>query len=115
VAGVVPPVRASLARGRDHRRDEHQQVDRQPLAHERRRVAPERVGHHDELGAVADGVDHRVRVLGQPGRLVLAREIHRHHIVPPFAQLGGHELPARGHVARAVDQHVCGHRRLRGF
>jgi hypothetical protein len=56
----------------------------------------ERLGHHGQVGAVADGLGHRVGVLAQPGRVVLAGQVRRHHVVAPLAQLDHHRGPVQG-------------------
>jgi hypothetical protein len=44
--------------------------------------------HHDQVAAVADDIDHRIGVLREAGRGVLAGQVRRHHVVAPLAQLG---------------------------
>src|SRR6266511_6328051 len=53
---------------------------------------------------VRDDIHHGVRVLREPSRVVIARKIRRHHVVPPLTQLGLHQVPVPPDVARAVDQ-----------
>jgi hypothetical protein len=108
VIGGGPEVVPGLARRRHHGRQEHEQVDRHPCADERSHEASVRMAHHDEAGALADGVDDRVDVLRQTGRLVVARQIHRDRVGPASAQLGSHEVPVPGAAAGTVDQDVGG-------
>jgi hypothetical protein len=110
VLGVGPVVVPGLSRGRHHRRHEDEQLDRHPLADERSGEAAPGVRDDDEAGALADGGDDGVGVVGEPGRLVLAREVHGHRVVPASAELGSHEVPVPRAAPAAVDQDVRAHR-----
>jgi hypothetical protein len=107
--GVGPPLAGGFAGPGDHRRQQHQRLDRNPVTHQRRGERAEGVRDHDEVGAVADGVDHGVGVLGQPGRVVVARKVGRHDVVAPGAQLGAEQVPEPRVGRGAGDQHVGGH------
>jgi hypothetical protein len=72
VAGVGPPVVRRLAWPWDHPGHQDQQVHRQSVAHQRCGEAAERLGHHDQVGAVPDGVDHRVALGLRPALFVCA-------------------------------------------
>jgi nucleoside-diphosphate-sugar epimerase len=71
---------------------------------------PIRLGHHDDIAAVADGVDHGVGIIAQGRRVVVAGEIGRDHVVAPLAQHGFHQVPIPTDVAAAVDQRERRHR-----
>ena len=103
---VGPPVARRLARQRHHRRHEHHQIDGHPFAHERRGEPGHRLPHHHQFGATADGVDHRVGVLLEPGRVVVARQVHRHDVVAVGRGMGSDEVPVPRAAPRAGDQHV---------
>jgi len=106
--GVRRPVVALLARQQHHPGDEHQEADRQARAQERGGEAAERLRHDDQLGALADRLDHRVRVLPQPGRVVLARQVRSDGVVAARLQLGDEQVPEERAVAASVDQDVGG-------
>ena len=72
--------------------------------------AANRLGDHDQIGPVADRLDHGVRVLGQAGRVVLTRKVRRHDVVTSCAQFGLDQVPVPADVAGAVDQDERGHR-----
>ena len=73
-----PPV--SPGRGR-HRRQQHEQVDRHPFAHQRGGEPAHRLRHEDEVAAVADGVDDDVGVLGEAGPVVVAGQVEGDDVV----------------------------------
>ena len=81
-----------------------------PRADERSGEAAERLRHQDQLGAIADRLDDRVGVLRQPGRLVLAGKVDRHHLTSALFQLGRDQVPVEGAVAGSVDKDIGGHR-----
>ena len=110
VPGVPPVVRRRLPRTGDHGSDQDQQVRGGAIANEGGRERTERLGDHDQIRPVADRPDHGVRVLGQAGRVVLARKVRRHDVVTSGPQFGLHQVPVPADVAGAVDQDVRGHR-----
>jgi hypothetical protein len=59
LSGVGPPLAPRLARPRDHRVEQYQQLDLDPLAHERRTEAGERLADEDHTGPIADGLHNR--------------------------------------------------------
>jgi hypothetical protein len=63
IAGVRPPVVEGLAGGRNHSGDEDKQIGGPPRAYERRGEAAERVTDNDQVLAISDGIDDRVRVV----------------------------------------------------
>ena len=69
----------------------------------------ERLPDHDEVLPVAGRVEHRLRVLGQPGRVVLARQIRGDRVGTAGAQLGLDEMPIPTDITGAVDQNEGGH------
>jgi len=109
VTGVRPPVARRFARRRDHRRQHHEQVDGEPLAHEGRREAGKGLGNQHEVAALADRVDHRVGVLREPGRVVVARQVRRDHVVAARTQLGHQPMPVPGVGSGPVNQCVGRH------
>ena len=111
-SGVGPPVPRRLLRRRRHRRDQHDEVDRNPLAHHRCGEATQRLGHQNQVRAVADRLDHRVRVLGEARRVVVTRQVHGHHIVAAVAEQRLDPVPVPGIGPRAGNQDVGGHRRV---
>ena len=81
---------------------EHQQLRGQPGADERGGVAAEGLGDHDDLAPVADRLQDDVGVVGQAGRLILARQVRCDDVVPAPLQLGGHQVPVPAHVAGMI-------------
>jgi len=73
--------------------DEHEQLGRDPVGHERRREATERLRDHDELGAIADRVQHDIRVRRESRRLVIGRQVRRHDVVASFTQFSIYKVP----------------------
>ena len=114
VAGLLPPVARRLARGRDHAGHEHQGVDREPGGDQRRGEPAERLADDDQVPAVADGGDHRVGVVVELERVVVAGQVGSHHVVPARAQLGLDQVPVPADVAGAVDQDEGAHGGLNG-
>ena len=58
---------------------------------------------------LADCFEHRLRVLGKSGGIVVARKIRRDRVVTPGAQLGLDEVPIPADVTGAVNQNVRRH------
>jgi len=85
VSGVGPPVAWCLTGSRDHRRDQHEHIDRKPFGDQRCGERAERLGRDHQVGAVADRVDHRVGVVGQRGRFVVSRQVGGDAVVPTGA------------------------------
>ena len=104
IAGVGPPVREELARGGDHRREQHHEVDGDAGTDQRRSEAPEGVAHDDQVAAVTDSIDDGVGVIPPAGRLVVAGQIHGDRLLPSFAKLGHHQVPVPRAATAAVDQ-----------
>jgi hypothetical protein len=98
----------------DHPGQQHQQVGRHQVADQGGGEPAEGLGHHDQVAPVADGLDHRLGVLRQPGRVVLGRQVRSHHLLAPAAELGGDQVPEPAAVAGAVDQRIGGHARIVG-
>jgi hypothetical protein len=96
-------------RQRDHRCDQHEKVDGDANADERRREPAGRLGDDDQVGSTVDGMDHGIRVLGESRRIVVARKIRGDDVVASSAQLGLDEVPVPPDVAGAVDQDVRRH------
>ena len=83
---------------------------RSRAAGQRRGEAAERLGHHDQIAAqVPRRAGHRVGVLGEPGRVVLARQVRRDRLMAPGAQLLLHQVPVPAHVGGTMDQRKRGH------
>ena len=110
VAGVRPPFAGRLARPGDHRRGEHEQVDRDARADERRGEAAERVRDDDHVVvALADRRGGGVGVLLQAGGVVLVGQVDRQDVMPARAQLGLDEVEVPGRAAPTGDQRVRAH------
>jgi hypothetical protein len=62
------------------------------------------VGDDDEVGSLADRIDHRIGVVPQPCGLVVCGEVDGDHIVAALAQLGRDQVPAPGTVTTGVDR-----------
>jgi hypothetical protein len=60
VSGVRPPILRSLSGGRDQARDQDEEARRSAFADERSCEGAERLRHDDEVGSLADRVDHCV-------------------------------------------------------
>ena len=75
------------------RGQQHHHSHRHSLAHQWRNEAAQRLSHEYHVLAVADRADHHVGVLGQARRVVVAREIDSHHVVPGRLQFGHHQVP----------------------
>jgi hypothetical protein len=112
VSRVRPVVRGSLVGHRDNGSDQDEQVNRHAMADERCRERSERMRDHDEIGPVADRLDHRVRVLGEAGGVFVARKIRRHDVMTSFPQFCLHQMPVPADVVGTVDQDIHSHRRL---
>jgi hypothetical protein len=67
VAGRCPPVLGCLTRQWDQARQQHQQLHGRPLADQRCGERAERLGDHDQVGSVPDGVDDGIGILPQAG------------------------------------------------
>src|SRR5215211_2595687 len=110
VAGVRPPVREELPGRRDHCRDEDEKVDWDASADKRCRKAAERVAHDHDSAAVADCPHDGVGVLLPTGRLVLAREIDGHSIMPALAQRRRNQVTVPRAPTTSVDERERRHR-----
>jgi hypothetical protein len=51
------------------------------------------LGHHDEVGAVAGGRQHRVGILGEPGRVIVTRQVDSDDVVSESLQLRDNQMP----------------------
>ena len=109
VSGVRPPVTGRFTRQRNQSRDEHEELDRRPITDEGRRENAGRLRDHDQLAPVADRLEHGVGVVGQPCRVVVARQVRRHRVMTPATQLGLHQMPVPADVAGAMDEDEGGH------
>jgi len=74
-----------------------------------RRVVRERLGHHDQVSAIADGVDHDVDVLVEPRGVVVGRQPGRHDGVTSRLQFGHHPMPIERIRSGPVNQDVRCH------
>lgn len=104
VPDVGPPVTRWLARRRDDARDEHQDVGAESIGDERRGEPAERLTDNDQLAALANGRHHRVGVVSELRRGVVAWEIGRNDVVPAGAERWLDAMPVPATVARTVDQ-----------
>ena len=109
VSGVRPPVTRRFARQRNQSRDEHEELDGRPFTDEGRRESAGRLRNHDQLAPVSDRLEHGVCVLGQPCRVVVARQVRRHRVMTPATQLSLHQMPVPADVAGAMDEDEGGH------
>jgi hypothetical protein len=75
LARVRPPRACRLARRRNHRSHEDEQPNIDPLAQHRCCEGSHRLRHHDHVGAIADRLHHRFRVLAQAGGVVVGRQV----------------------------------------
>ena len=108
-ADVRPPVVAGLAGERDHRVEEHEQVDGQPLADERRGEAGERLRDEHDVASVADRRHDRIGVL-VPARAVIARwKRDRDRDLARRLELAHDEVPLPAVTTGAGDQDVGRH------
>jgi hypothetical protein len=96
--------------GRNHPGDEDEQVRRPAGTHERRSEAAERVADDDQVRAISDGLDDRVRVIPPAGGFVLRREVDRNRVVTALFELTRDEMPVPGAAATAVDERERAHR-----
>ena len=87
LAGVVPPLAGGLARARDHRGEEDEQVDGAARADDRGAEPGQRLGHEDEVRAVTDGVDDGLDVGVETGRVVGSGQLDGDDVVTAPAQL----------------------------
>ena len=65
VSRVRPPISCSLARCRNHARDQHEEVHGHSVADEWRRERTEGLRDHDQIGPTVDRFEDRVRELRQ--------------------------------------------------
>jgi hypothetical protein len=108
-AGVRPPRVEALAGRRDHRRNQDDQLDRGPGAHERRREAAERVPYHDHVLMPRDRAGDSVRVLPPAGRRVAGREVDGDRSMPARVQLRRDQVPVPAAASAAVDERERDH------
>ena len=106
VPGRRPPV--PLARSWDHPVDEHDQGDLSPGCHQRRHEPAERLTDDHDVFAVGDRLDHDIGVLGQAGRLVRDRQVHRHDVVPEQREQRCDPVPIPAVAAGTVNERVSG-------
>ena len=106
LTGVHPPRAGRLARRRDHRRHEDQQPHIDPVAQHGGRERGHRLRHDDQLVAIADRVDGRVRVLAEPGRVVAGRQVRGDDFMALGAQPRGDQVPVPRVSAGAGQEHV---------
>jgi hypothetical protein len=59
----------------------------------------EGLAYHDQVSAIADGLDHRVGVVVQPQRVVVCGKVGRHRAVSSCPQLGLDQVPVPADVA----------------
>ncbi len=109
IAGPVPPVARSLARSRDHAGDEDERVDLEPDGDQRCGEPAERLSDDDQVPPIAHRSNHCVRVVVQPERLVVARQVRGDYVVPARPQLGLDPVPVPADVSSAVDQDEGAH------
>ena len=109
MAGVRPPFARSLAGSRHHRGDKDQQLRGQTVAHKRRSEPTERLRDQDHLSPVADGGNHRLGVLLEPRRIVVARQIYRHDVVARRLEERHNEMPVPRVRSCAVNQNIRSH------
>jgi hypothetical protein len=74
LTGVGPPLGSRLARLRDHRVQQDENLDRDPFADQWRAEAGERLGDEDHTGPFSDRVHDRVRVRGPTCRIIARRQ-----------------------------------------
>jgi hypothetical protein len=110
VAGVGPPVGRLLTASRDHGRDQHERIDRPAVGDQRCREAAVRLGDDYEVAPTVDGAYNGVGIVGQRGRVVVARQIGRDGLVSPGTQLLLDEVPVPANVSAAVDERERRHR-----
>jgi len=79
-----------------------------PVGHQRRGEPAVGLADHDQVAAAADRLDHRVCVIVEGGRVVIARQIRGDRIVATPTQLGLHQVPIPADIPGAVDQHERG-------
>ena len=96
---------------RDHRCDKDDQSCADLLRDDRRDVPAERLRDHDDVGPGPDGIDDDVRVLGQPGTVVLDREVGRDGLMAATPQVRLDQVPVPADVAGAVDERERGRHR----
>jgi hypothetical protein len=104
LAGVRPPRAWRLARRRNHRSDEDEQPDIDPLAQHRCREGRHGLRHHDYVGAIADRLHHRVRVLAQAGSFVVGRQVRGENLMAARTQSRCDQVPIPRVPARAGQQ-----------
>ncbi len=88
-----PPRVEGLTGHGDHRVEQDEQVDSAPGADDGRGETTHRRGDEDDVGAVTDGVDDRIRVLRPAGRVVLGWQPARDGMVSAGRQLGDEPMP----------------------
>jgi hypothetical protein len=74
--------------------------------HQGRDESAQGLGDQHEVRPVRDHLDHLVGVVNQPGRLVVARQLHAQRVVPAPAEFALCGVPVPGVAARSRDQHV---------
>ena len=108
LTGVVPPLSRSLARRRDHRGDQDEQLDGQPAADHGRGERPHGLADDDQVRPLPHGVHDRVRVVGEAGVLITDRQVGRDDLVAAVDQQRHDPVPVEG-IRSTVDQDVRGH------
>src|SRR5690606_11873088 len=109
-AGGRPPLGGRLARGGDHRGQQHQQAGGEPGAGQRGADPGQRVRDQHRVGESGGRGGDRLGVIVQTGGFVLAGQVDGDGAVPAPAQLGFEQVPVPGGAPAAVDQYVVGHR-----
>ena len=90
-------------------------LDGGPRRNQRRGEPSQRLGDQDHLGAAANGIDYDVRVLTEPGGVIVTGQVRSHHVVAERFQLGFHQVPVPRARPRAMDQCIGRHRLSRRY
>jgi hypothetical protein len=99
----------------DHGRHQDHQVDRGPRRNEGGGEPRQGLSDDHDLAPATDGIDDDVRVLGEPGRVVVAGQVRGHHVVAEGLQLGPNEVPVPRAGSCPMDQRVRSHEPLRRY
>ena len=103
LVGISPPLACSLTRRRDHRIQQHEFGDWQPLAGKRRTEGTHRLGDQGDVFGRLGGSDDSVGVIGE-GRARPIRQRHRDAARARITDEWLNELPISGIAAGAGNQ-----------
>src|SRR4029079_7208791 len=94
---------------RDHGRDQDDQPRLGPFSDDRGDVAPERLGHNDDVMPITDGVHDHIGVSRQARGVILDGQVWGDSVVTAPAQFCLDEVPVPADVAGSVDECECHH------